>query len=78
MDSKIVKQKEYDVIILGGGFAGLTLAIQLSLSPENISILILKRRKELAPAAMHKVGESIVELGSFYLREVLQLKDYLF
>jgi len=68
---------EYDVVILGGGLAGLTLGLQLKNERPKTSILILERRDETAPEAAHKVGESTVELGTHYLREVLNLKDYL-
>ncbi len=67
----------YDVVILGGGLAGLTLALQLKQSKPDISILVLEKRAELANTAAHKVGESTVELGTYYLREILNLKDYL-
>ncbi|MCW5906454.1 MAG: NAD(P)/FAD-dependent oxidoreductase [Chitinophagales bacterium] len=67
----------YDVIIPGGGLAGLTLSLQLKKHSPDIKILILERRKSVAPTAAHKVGESTVELGSYYLREVLGLKSYL-
>ena len=70
-------KNEYDVVILGGGLAGLTLAIQLKKANSDISILTIERRGELAPDAAHKVGESTVELGTHYIREVLELKDYL-
>jgi flavin-dependent dehydrogenase len=70
-------QSEYDVIILGGGLAGLTLSLQLRRMDPKIRILILERRDNEAATAAHKVGESTVELGSHYLREVLGLKDYL-
>ncbi len=70
-------QKQYDVIILGGGLAGLTLSLQLKKSRPEISILILEKREAKATTAAHKVGESTVELGSHYLREVLNLKGYL-
>jgi len=68
---------DYDVIITGGGLAGLTLSIQLKLAKPDIKILVLERRKSVAPTSAHKVGESTVELGSHYLRETLGLKDYL-
>jgi flavin-dependent dehydrogenase len=69
--------KHYDVIIPGGGLAGLTLSIQLKLANPETKILILERRKSAASIAAHKVGESTVELGSHYLRHVVGLKDYL-
>jgi flavin-dependent dehydrogenase len=67
----------YDVVILGGGLAGLTLSIQLKRERPDISILILEKRPGEAPLAAFKVGESTVELGSYYLRHVIGLKDYL-
>jgi flavin-dependent dehydrogenase len=70
-------QSKYDVIILGGGLAGLTLSIQIKRMNPAISILVLERRDSGATTAAHKVGESTVELGSHYLREVLGLKEYL-
>ena len=70
-------QTEYDVIILGGGLAGLTLSIQLKRMNSAFRILVLERRESGAATAAHKVGESTVELGSHYLREVLGLKEYL-
>jgi len=67
----------YDVAILGGGLAGLTLSIQLKRTNPDISIIILEKRDGEATTAAHKVGESTVELGTHYLREVLDLKDHL-
>ncbi|OFZ56687.1 MAG: hypothetical protein A3D92_00275 [Bacteroidetes bacterium RIFCSPHIGHO2_02_FULL_44_7] len=67
----------FDVVILGGGLAGLTLSLQLKQARPEMSILTLEMRSGDAPAAAHKVGESTVELGTHYLREVLDLKDYL-
>ncbi|HVG40626.1 MAG TPA: tryptophan 7-halogenase, partial [Chitinophagaceae bacterium] len=70
-------RKKYDAIIIGGGLAGLTLALQLKQTKQNISILVLEKRKIDAPVAIHKVGESLSEMGASYLREVLNLKEYL-
>ena len=67
-------QQQYDVIIAGGGLAGLTLAIQLKREKSDISILILESRDTEAPTGAHKVGESTVELATHYFREVLDLK----
>lgn len=71
-----VREKQ-DVMILGGGLAGLTLALQLKLAHSALRIQVLERRLEDAPVATHKVGESTSELGAFYYREVIQLGDYL-
>jgi flavin-dependent dehydrogenase len=70
-------ENQYDVIILGGGLAGLTLSIQLKKKNPAIKILVLERRGGEAATAAHKVGESTVELASHYFREVLGLKAYL-
>ena len=70
-------QNQYDTIILGGGLAGLTLAMQLKQQNPAIKVLVLERRDGSAPDAAHKVGESTVELATHYLREVLNLKDYM-
>jgi len=67
----------YDVVITGGGLAGLTLALQVKKSLSTCRILVLEKRKDSAPVATHKVGESLSELGAYYLREVLNLKDNL-
>ncbi len=71
------KHTHYDVVIPGGGLAGLTLSIQLKRLNPDISILVLERRDDSAATAAHKVGESTVELGTHYIREVLNLKGYL-
>ena len=70
-------ENHYDVIILGGGLAGLTLSLQLKQEKPDIKVLVLEKREDAAPEAAFKVGESSVELGTHYMREVLNLKDYL-
>jgi len=70
-------QVEYDVVISGGGLAGLTLALQIKKSLSASRIVVLEKRKDPAPTATHKVGESLSELGAYYLREVLNFKDNL-
>lgn len=67
----------YDVVILGGGLAGLTLALSIKQKDTSISVAVLESRKGDASTAAHKVGESTVELGTYYLRDVLHLSEYL-
>lgn len=69
--------REYDVVILGGGLAGLTLGRHIKQAEPKIEIAIIEKRPDSAPTAAHKVGESTVELATYYFREVLGLKDYL-
>lgn len=66
----------FDVVICGGGLAGLTLARQLRRAHPSLDILLAERTTRPIPEATHKVGESSVELGSRYL-ENLGLRDYL-
>lgn len=71
-----MSQDIYDVAICGSGLAGLTLARQLRLTMPDISIVLLDRLSRPLPKAGFKVGESTVEVGAFYLANVLQLTDY--
>ncbi len=66
----------FDVVICGGGLAGLTLARQLRRSLPNLRVLVAERTTRPLPEATHKVGESTVELGSRYLQD-LGLREYL-
>lgn len=67
----------YDVAIIGAGLAGLTLARQLSLEIPSASVCLIHDKTFPNPLAAHKVGESTVELGAFYLRDTLGLNDYM-
>lgn len=67
----------YDVAIVGGGLAGLTLALQLKQKSPEIEIVILERTRLPAPLAAHKVGESTVEIGAHYLSHTLGLEQLL-
>lgn len=66
----------FDVIICGGGLAGLTLARQLRQTCAHRSILLIDRLARPLPEATFKVGESTVEVGANYLGHKLKLLDY--
>jgi flavin-dependent dehydrogenase len=66
-----------DALIIGGGLAGLSLALQLRGRFPALSIRVLERRRHPVPAAAHKVGESTVEIGAHYFAETLGLREHL-
>lgn len=67
----------YDLVIFGGGLAGLTLARQLGIERPGTSILVVEKGTHPCPESAFKVGESSVELAGRWFRDTLQLKDHL-
>ncbi len=68
---------DVDILILGGGLAGLTLALQLRDREPDLSVTVLERRPHPVREAAHKVGESSVEIGAHYFADVLGLREHL-
>jgi flavin-dependent dehydrogenase len=68
---------QYDVAIVGGGLAGLTLGIQLKKARPDTNVLVTVGRKGPAPEAAFKVGESTVEISAHYFAHVIGLKEHI-
>jgi flavin-dependent dehydrogenase len=65
----------FDVVVLGAGLAGLSLARQLTLASDK-TILLLEKRAQIPPVRQ-KVGEATVQLSGYYFSKVLDLEDHL-
>lgn len=65
-----------DIIIVGGGLAGMSLALQLHNRNPLLGITIIEKNTFPVPPTTAKVGESTVEIGSYYFSEVLGLKKH--
>jgi flavin-dependent dehydrogenase len=63
----------YDVAILGGGFTGSAAALLLRRRNPDFRVLVVEQNVSTG----RKVGESTVEVTSFFVNEVLQITDYL-
>ncbi|CAM2068637.1 Tryptophan 7-halogenase [Sulfidibacter corallicola] len=66
-----------DLVVLGGGLAGLTLALQVRRARPETRILVLEKGSHPVPEAAFKVGESSVELGAHYFAKVLGLEAHI-
>lgn len=67
---------DVDLAILGGGLAGLTLALQVLRARPSTRVLVLEKVRHPVPEAAHKVGESSVEIGGHYFSHVLGLEQH--
>jgi len=68
---------EYDVVIMGAGFAGLCQARHLLLNIPDIRVALVDPRPEHRSVRDLKVGESTIEIASLFLAQELGLREYL-
>jgi flavin-dependent dehydrogenase len=73
----MASSEHYDAVILGGGLAGLSLAIQLKTAEPGLSVLVAEKHPYPLPEAAHKVGESSVEGGARYLGQVIGMEEHI-
>ena len=71
-----MQKKQSDVIIAGGGLAGMSLAYQIKQNTPDLSVVVIERNQFPVPKTTAKVGESTVEIASHYLSETLGFKDH--
>jgi len=64
---------DYDVIVIGGALSGTATALLSKRMSPGLRILVVEKSLELG----RRVGESTVEISSFFLGKVLGLSDYL-
>lgn len=71
-----MKKRTVDIVIIGAGLAGLTLARQLLMKKRDLTILHLEKRASV-PGKKQKVGESTVQVGGYYFSKTLDMEAYL-
>jgi flavin-dependent dehydrogenase len=73
----ITDRSDYDVVVMGGGLAGLSFARQMLMRRPQTTVLVVERLAHPVPEATHKVGEATVELSANYFAHTLGLLDHL-
>ncbi|MEM6797759.1 MAG: tryptophan 7-halogenase, partial [Acidobacteriota bacterium] len=64
---------DYDVVLIGGGFAGSASAVLLKRWLPELRVLVIERGRRFE----RKVGEATVEVSAYFLHRVLGLYDHL-
>src|SRR5690242_11518889 len=69
-------ENTFDVVILGGGFAGGTMALHLTRHLPELSVAVVEPNPK-PPRFAHKVGESSLSPQGTYLVQWLGLEQYM-
>jgi flavin-dependent dehydrogenase len=78
MNTNLTPSHEYDVVIMGAGFAGVCQARHLLLTIPDIKVAIVDPRSpERSEEKDLKIGESLIEVAALFLCKELGLHDYL-
>lgn len=72
MDS-VGKTGDYDLIVMGGALSGSATALLAKRKNPDLRILVVERSDRFS----RRVGESTVEISSYFLGKILGLSDYL-
>ncbi|AOY80735.1 tryptophan 7-halogenase [Moorena producens JHB] len=72
-----IQSQEYDVVIMGAGFAGVCQARHLLLNIPNIKIALIDPRPEERTEKDLKIGESMVEIATLFVCKELGLYEYM-
>ena len=72
-----VPTADHDVVIVGGGVAAMTLALELRSERPGIRVAVIEPAVHPVPEVTHTVGESTVEVSAHYLRERVGLTEHL-
>lgn len=75
MTTLLPNRHHYDVVVLGAGLAGLSLARQLLLNSSK-KVLLLEKRSQIPPSRQ-KVGEATVQVSAYYFSKMLDLEEHL-
>jgi flavin-dependent dehydrogenase len=76
MTMEEMTSRETDVLIIGAGLAGLTLARHLLLEAPDLRVLMVDRLAEI-PSPKQKVGEATVQVSGYYYSRVLEMEEHL-